>query len=236
MHIERNGRGPPRDELQKQRVRPLRQQQSDRAADAGEQHALRQQLPKQPPGSGAERNSHSNLLLARSRPGQQKIRHVGAGDQQHQSDDRHQNHERLAESLVQIRSAVAAVREGDMLVQEILLFTARNPGSDLRLEILLKRQLGIGFRLRQRDSGLSPGQHLQPLRFLDGILLRRKKVFARENFGLHGQRHPDVRRKTDRDAAKLRRRNTDYVVRSAANANLASRTGFAPPKRPCQNA
>ena len=45
-----------------------------------------------PAGSGAHRHPHRNLLLPRLGAGQQKIGHVHAGDQQHES-DRAQDHQ-----------------------------------------------------------------------------------------------------------------------------------------------
>ena len=58
------------------------------SAKKGEQQALREQLPDDSPTASPDRKPNRNLFLPRRRPRQEKIRHIGAGDQQDQSDPR----------------------------------------------------------------------------------------------------------------------------------------------------
>jgi len=48
-----------------------------------------------------QRESHSDLFLPRGGPGNQQIRDVGAGDQQHQADNPHQHQQGVGELLAQ---------------------------------------------------------------------------------------------------------------------------------------
>src|SRR5207237_2318630 len=56
------------------------------AADEREKNPFSQELPQQPPLSGAERRADRELPLPRFRPREQQVREVRAGDQQHESD------------------------------------------------------------------------------------------------------------------------------------------------------
>ena len=65
---------------------PRRQDDPDDACGEGEQRALREQLPDEPPTSRAERAPDRHLPASRSGAREQEIGRVGAGDQQHQGD------------------------------------------------------------------------------------------------------------------------------------------------------
>ena len=61
-----------------------------------EQRALGQQLPRDPPAGRAQRDAHAQLVPPRIRAGEQQVGDVGARDQEHQRDDRHDDVERIA--------------------------------------------------------------------------------------------------------------------------------------------
>jgi hypothetical protein len=75
-----------RAQLEEQRQAPPADGQARRAAEDGQQQALRRELPRDPPGSGPERLADRDLLPPLARPGQQQVAHVDAGDQEHEPD------------------------------------------------------------------------------------------------------------------------------------------------------
>ena len=66
-------------------------QKPDNSAADGEQDALRERLRNDLPGRGAHGQSNCRLPTPRYPASQQQIRHVGAGDQQHQAAHREQD-------------------------------------------------------------------------------------------------------------------------------------------------
>ena len=63
---------------------PLREEQPEQRADAGQQQALAQQLPRDPQARRAERDAHAELVPARGRAREEQVRDVRARDQQHE--------------------------------------------------------------------------------------------------------------------------------------------------------
>jgi hypothetical protein len=61
-------------------------QHAERAARQGEQHALGQQLTKQPPAAGPDRNPDGNLARPGAAAGQLQVCHVGARDEEQERD------------------------------------------------------------------------------------------------------------------------------------------------------
>jgi len=70
------------------------QHHSDDACGETEQCALREQLPDEPPASGAERTPDRHLAATRGGAGQQQVGPVGARDQEHQANGAEQNEQR----------------------------------------------------------------------------------------------------------------------------------------------
>ena len=62
---------------------------------AGEQQALGQHLPRQPPPAGADGRAHRQLALPADGARQQQVGDVDAGHQQHDAHRRHQHDERM---------------------------------------------------------------------------------------------------------------------------------------------
>lgn len=83
---------------------PVREQQSERSAEDREQDALGQQLADEARPAGAERQPDRDLLAPLVRSGEQQVRDIGAGDQKHDPDDRHQDHRDLND----LRAALTA--------------------------------------------------------------------------------------------------------------------------------
>jgi hypothetical protein len=78
--------------------RPRAPRGSDEAggpAEQAEQGALGEELADQAGAARAERRPDGDLARARLRPRQQQVRHVDAGDQQHEADRAKQHEERL---------------------------------------------------------------------------------------------------------------------------------------------
>jgi len=63
-----------------------------RSACQCEHDRLREELPNQPPTARAKRRSNRDFLFSPRGPRKQQVRHVGAGDQQHQPDRAEQHH------------------------------------------------------------------------------------------------------------------------------------------------
>ena len=79
-----------------------------RRPDEREQQALDQQLPRDHPSRGAERQPDGELVLARGGLRHQQIGHVGARNQEHERDDGKEHEERLAVTLAESRDARVA--------------------------------------------------------------------------------------------------------------------------------
>ena len=76
---------------------PGRQKQPKPAPAKRQERALGEDLTQHPHPAGAQGPADGDLLLARRGPGQEKIGHVGAGDQEDEADRRGQDDERRAE-------------------------------------------------------------------------------------------------------------------------------------------
>ena len=137
-----------RQERTKRREAPRRNQKAGRAADRGEQHALRQQLADQAAAARADRQSHGDLPFAARGTREQQHRDVGARDQQHESDGAQQHQQR--------RLHVADHRRLERIEM-------RKVGR-VRLRILLAQSLAdgiqIGACLLERHGGLQPADDL----------------------------------------------------------------------------
>ena len=73
-----------------------------RAAERGEQQALRQQLPDQPASSGAERRAQRELAAPLRAAREQQVRHVHAGDREHQHHRAEDGEERRPDAAGQL--------------------------------------------------------------------------------------------------------------------------------------
>ena len=69
----------------------------------GENHVLDEQLADEPPAAGAEREAHREFRQSRRRAGEHQVGDIGAGNQEDDPDDGHQDEERLRELVAQAR-------------------------------------------------------------------------------------------------------------------------------------
>ena len=72
---------------------PQVERQAEDDGKPGEKDAFSQKLLHQPPSAAAERRTHCQLALARSRTDQQQIGDVGARNQQNEGHRAHQRHD-----------------------------------------------------------------------------------------------------------------------------------------------
>ena len=90
--LQRHGvRGELRDE---EPAAPMSHGHTGRRAHRREQQAFDQQLARQPSARRAQREAHAPFVAPRGRAGEQQVGNVGAGNQQHQSHDGHQDQQR----------------------------------------------------------------------------------------------------------------------------------------------
>src|SRR5262249_51338908 len=75
---------------------PACEQEADARARERQQRALREQLPRDAPPRGAERDAHAQLVPPRARAREEQIRDVGARDQQDERDHGHDQVQRIA--------------------------------------------------------------------------------------------------------------------------------------------
>ena len=137
--LEEHGVGGRRQLPHEQPAAPLREEQPDQRADAGQQQALAQQLPRDPHARRAQGDAHAELVPARRRAREEQVRDVRARDEEHEADDHHDGGQRQAVALAQRRTAG---RRGDQreALFEVGLHVLRAPVlrhrgfADLRLD------------------------------------------------------------------------------------------------------
>ena len=81
----------------------------ERAACQRQQHTFGHELPEQPSAAGAERRAHGKFAMARFGAGQQQVRQIRAGDEQHEADGDLQHPDRLTGLAKDLRPAAAAI-------------------------------------------------------------------------------------------------------------------------------
>ena len=94
------------DQAEQEAQDPARHEQAERAPEQRQEQALREQLPHQAATAGAEGEADRDLPLPARGAGQEQVADVGAGDQQHQADDRHQDRQRPRVPFPQSREAL----------------------------------------------------------------------------------------------------------------------------------
>ncbi len=159
---------------------PQGQHDPERAARQRQQNALREQLPHDPPARRAERRAYRHLLVTRRRAREQKVRDVGARDEQHEADRAEEDEQRRArlrpdQSLAQGDEAHAPVRvrvgvglgesRGDA-AQLLLRLRARHTFTDAAddREISTRTLTQLARLARQRRPDLRVGRVPELLR------------------------------------------------------------------------
>ena len=127
---------------------PLRQKQSQTAAEQSQQRALDQQLPDQPEASSAQRRADGDLFLPCRSARQQQVRHVRAGDQQHET-DRAEQHEQQRFDLPD--DLVVQRRDGNVRARVRILVILRDAAGDLRHKKPITIE-SVGCAMHGRDT------------------------------------------------------------------------------------
>ena len=185
--IERDLIWPGRNQAEEKATRHPGQPDSDRRADRRQQRAFDQQLTHNPGAAGADRQAHRDLSAARRGARQQQARDIGAGDDQHQPDHRHQHQQRLAVDLSQVGQARAA---GSQLKDRIRdgLSPARWPvRRNHRVRDPWPHGVEAGRRLLNRHVRSGPGEDAQP-----EVAGTQQGCRARADLRKSGRRHGDV--------------------------------------------
>ena len=91
-----------RRQVREERHRDRTDGDAQRAAGEGEQPVLDHELSHEARAAGAERRAHREIALAARHPRQQQVRHVRAGDEQHEADRAHQDGERRSNAAGQL--------------------------------------------------------------------------------------------------------------------------------------
>jgi hypothetical protein len=131
--------------------------EAEDAAEQAQRHALQQQLARDPSASGAERHAHGELLLPPLHAHQQEVRHVRAGDEQHEADRAHQHPEHVADVAHEVLLE-GPQAGGDVRVLEQLLAVPGRGGEALEGDGKQPRHVRV--RLGDRRSRLETRDRL----------------------------------------------------------------------------
>ena len=164
-----------------ERRAPPREQQSGAGAQRHQHEAFGQQLADQPAAARANREPHRHLVLPRGGAGEQQVGDIGAADEEHDADDRHDDHQRIGVGLAKVVGAPGRGDERD--AAEVAALVAGHP--DFR-HVAVPQCLEVRPRLLGRRTGCKTPDHAQP-----PALLRLQTLFDEH----HGQR--DVERHAD---------------------------------------
>ena len=134
-----------------------RDEQPERAAAEGQQHALRQQLPDDAHPSRAHAQADRHLAAAGGSAGEQQVGDVGAGNGENQADHGHQDEQRFGVLAAQGVDAGSAFFQPE-LGQARALFGLRYRA----LCILAELTGELGLRLLQADARLQAAHHFHP--------------------------------------------------------------------------
>ena len=195
-----------------------REQDAERAAGKGEDQALGHGLAKEPAAAGSERHQDREFTMTCLRAREQQIRHVGAGDEQHESDGDLQHPDRPADAAEDL------VRERRHL-QDVAVPTLRQRKKDVACVVGARRDAGtrrpslderiqLGLRGCHRDAFLQPSDQIEVM------VVARPALVIRE-----AERQPDLRvavheiRATRHDADDLKPSSID--VDAAADRSAA---------------
>ena len=136
-----------RDRSQQPR-RGLGERHADRTARECQHHALRQQRARDAATTRPKRRTHGEFLLASFRAHQEQVRHVPAGDEQHDADGGQENPQDLPDVADHVIGQRAHVRP------------QLQSRKDRREKRDHARHIGVG--LGQRDARLQPRERLKP--------------------------------------------------------------------------
>ncbi len=170
------------------------EEQARGRAERGKQKTLREQLAHEALAARADHGAHGDLAAARGRAGQEHVRDVGAGDEEHEPHRAEEDQQRRAhgpdDALRQAGDAHVAVGPGE------LFFEARRDRRNLRTRLL--------DRCARCEARKDPER------------LRRPAVRLR----VHGERCPHLGvRCPEGSEGEIGRHDTDHLVRLTVKDN-----------------
>src|SRR5207237_7063623 len=142
-----------------------------------------------------------------------EIGDIGARDEQHRAGEPLKNDQRTLERETEGRLAAGRGNQSEVLAQKALSrlgkFLEEFAFQFLFLELAIEHLHGR-LRLIHRDAWLEPAEEIKPC-----VALVVDLIPGRRDGGLHRDRNPHVRGKSDVGALEIRRGDTDYSERGA---------------------
>ena len=187
-------------------------------------------MPNQAHPRRAQREPHPDFALSLRRARQEEIRHVGAGDQQHQADDQHHQRARAQENTAQLRRNVRLVDGDEHFVPAAVVF--RVFLFELNAQCV-NGSLSLGERHIRFEPSNHGGQTKRAL--VEPILCQ-----AGESLIMHQHRNPHVRTAQVPHIVKTARHHSDDAVFLPIKLNGSSQdlrivAELAAPQRVAQN-
>ena len=143
----------------------LRKSPAD-SARRGKNEALDKKLPDQLAAAGAERSADRDLPLPRGSAREQKIRDIGAGDEQYRTHEPLQNDQRTLEPEPQGGLSAARPESGMKFCRRKRSRISGNFWKYSLLQLfflaLAIQHLHRGLRLFDRDAGLEAAEEIEP--------------------------------------------------------------------------
>ena len=218
MRLQHHAFTRPGEKRNQERRAPPREQQSGPGSERHQDDAFGQQLAHHPGATRANREPHRHLVLPRGGAGEQQVGHIGAADEEHDADDRHDNHQRLAIGGPKVVGATGCRDQRDA-AEVPALRPARHPDVG---HVAVPQRFEIRARLFGRRTGRKAPDHAQP-----PALPRLQTVFGEH----HGKRHVD--RRPDLKTEEPGRRDPDDRHRLRADLDALAENGRIPSEAAC---
>ena len=189
---------------------PVRDRDAGGGAEAAEEQALDEELPREPPARGADREANGDLLAPPLAAHEQERGDVGAGDQQHERGGSEQEPREPAHprALVRVHDRVARGQE----LGERVLVTARLGGRAPRGD-----RVELGLRRGHRHAGLQAPHHVEPREA--AVLQHAVAAELGQRDRGHRRRHPQLRERVEADAVEAGGGHADDGERVAIEAH-----------------
>ena len=188
---------------------PQREQQSQHSAGRRQHDTFREELPQQAAASGAERQPDRDLPPAGGGAREQQVRDIGAGDEQYQAHDGHEDQERRPELLANAAPPFGARVQYDLALPKESGEVRPDGGAGLA-DGLLVRDVRSLRRLRQGHARLPARHHVEP----EGVLHREARRARSQPVACH-ERNEDIGRFADFDTEETFRGDTDHCERQS---------------------
>ncbi len=181
-----------REHAHEKRDAPPGKENPGRGSERHQHRSLREHLPDQPAPAGADRQPHRDFASPRAPARQQKVRDVGAADQEHDGDDPHDDQQRLRQLPADIVQSLVRGHEHDPV--EVL----PGPGAQAVVgHVRLEHRVEVRARLLDCRFVLETSDDAEPPR------LWRLSAVGQRNRDGHVDGKPDLQ------PDELRRRDTD---------------------------